>query len=134
MTLEQLKSYKSDKAEIQEITQKLNAPFGQDEFIASSVVMDYRKGYPIPRTLVGYDLTAEKISRGRWERRRSRLIARTHEVEEYIEGIKDGRTRRCFSMYFEDGWSERKIARVLHIDRSLVSKIIRSHLKITDAL
>lgn len=131
MDYKQLKDYIHERHEIRELSARLNQPLGSKEFYEHSTILDYRKGYPQPRTIAGYDTETELAARERWRRRMKRLEARTREVENYIDNIPDSRTRRCFTMYFLDGLKEAAIGKNLHIDQSMVSKIIREHLRKT---
>lgn len=128
MTLEQLKAYRSEKAEIRELGEKLRAPLGSAEFYGTSVIKDYKTGYPRPQAVSGYDLEAERAARYRWAKKKAILERRCWEVEEYIDSIPDSRTRRVFRFYFEDGRTENQIGRIMHMERSLVSKIIKKGL------
>ncbi len=125
MTLEQLKSYRHEIAEIRELTERLDRPLGSEEFFGSSVIKDYKTGYPRAQTVSGYDLTAETEARMRWRKKLAILKKRTADVEVYIDSIRDSRTRRVFRLYFEDGKTENQVGRIMHIDRSLVSRIIK---------
>ena len=55
MTKEQLEAYRSKKAEIGELTYRLNHFDDGDSMIGNDVVKDYRTGYPRPQSVVGYD-------------------------------------------------------------------------------
>lgn len=125
MTLDQLKAYRSEKAEIRELGEKLRAPLGSAEFYGTSVIKDYKTGYPRPQAVSGYDLEAERAARYRWAKKKAILERRCREVEEYIDSIPDSRTRRVFRFYFEDGLTEYQIGRIMHMERSLVSKVIK---------
>lgn len=131
MDYKQLKDYLAEKHEIRELAARLAKPLGQEEFYTHATILDYRKGYPQPRTITGYDTETEKSARQRWILRKARLEARTGEVEKYIDEISDSRTRRCFTMYFMDGFKEAAIGRKLHIDQSMVSRLIREQLRRT---
>ena len=55
MTRKQMGSYRSMKQEISEIQYAL-AHLGEgDSMLGSSVINDYRSGYPVPQTIVGVD-------------------------------------------------------------------------------
>lgn len=133
MTLDQLKAYRSEKAEIRELGEKLRAPLGSAEFYGTSIIKDYKTGYPRPQAVSGYDIEAERAARYRWAKKKAILEKRCREVEEYIDSIKDSRTRRVFRFYFEDGRTENQIGRIMHMERSLVSKIIKKWLSDGDS-
>lgn len=129
MDYKQLKDYLAEKHEIREITARLDRPFCLPEFYAHSTILDYRKGYPRPQLVSGFDTESEKAARQRWEKRLERLKVRTREVEDYIDNLPDSRTRRCFTMYFLDGVKESAIAHTMHLDQSIISRVIRAQLK-----
>lgn len=131
MDYKQLRDYLSEKHEIAELDLRLNKPLGQPEYYSHSVILDYRKGYPQPRTISGYDTETERQARTRWRRRLEKLKQRTREVEEYIDEISDSRTRRIFTMYFLDGLKEAAIGKSLHVDQALISRTIRDYIRRT---
>ena len=55
MTREQMKSYRSMKAEIQELNNKLSHIMEDDTMIGSSTILDYSSGFPVPQGVVGID-------------------------------------------------------------------------------
>ena len=121
MTKEQLDSYGSKKAEIKELEAKLRELPGSESLIGNSVVMDYRKGYPQPQSVVGYDYDLERRRREHWEKRLDGLRAEVAEVEGWIEGIPDSLTRRIFRMYYCDDMKQNKIAKRVHMSQQAVS-------------
>ena len=121
MTREKLEDYKSKKAEIQELEAKLRDLPGSESLIGNSVVMDYRKGYPQPQSVVGYDYDLERRRREHWEKRLDGLRAEVAEVEGWIEGIPDSLTRRIFRMYYCDDMKQNKIAKKVHMSQQAVS-------------
>lgn len=129
MTREKLEDYKSKKAEIQELEAKLRDLPGSESMIGNSVVLDYRRGYPQPQSVVGYDYDLEQRRRGRWENRLGILRAEVAEVEDWIEAIPDSLTRRIFRMCYCDGLKQSKVAHKLHMDQATVSRKISQFLK-----
>ena len=121
MTKEQLDSYGSKKAEIKELEAKLRELPGSESLIGNSVVMDYRKGYPQPQSVVGYDYDLERRRRENWEKRLNSLKAEVTEVEEWIEMIPDSLTRRIFRMYYCDDMKQNKIAKKVNMSQQAVS-------------
>jgi len=129
MTKERLEKYRSKKAEIPELRRKL-ADLGKgDSLIDNDVIMDYRKGYPRPQSVVGYDYEREVKLRETWEKKIERLEKECLEVELWIEEISDSLTRRIFRMKYVDGMTQQQIARKLHMDQSNISKKISKFLK-----
>jgi len=129
MTKERLEKYRSKKAELPELRRKL-ADLGKgDSLIDNDVIMDYRKGYPRPQSVVGYDYEREVKLRETWEKKIERLEKECLEVELWIEEISDSLTRRIFRMKYVDGMTQQQIARKLHMDQSNISKKISKFLK-----
>ena len=129
MTKEQLDSYGSKKAEINELEVKLRALPGSESLIGNSVILDYRRGYPQPQSVVGHDYDLEQRRRERWEERLESLRAEVVEVEDWIEAIPDSLTRRIFRMHYCEGLRQSKVARKLHMDQTTISKKISKFLK-----
>ena len=131
MDKQRLEAYRSNKAEILELTHKLATLAGSESLVGSSVILDCRKGYPQPQSVVGYDYDLEQRRRERWEARIGKLQAEVDEVEAWIEAIPDGLTRRCFRMYYVDGLSLHKVGDKLHMDRSSVGKKMNRFLQLS---
>lgn len=122
ITREQLDSYKSKKAEIQELQYKLH--YG-DSTIGNSTINDYRTGFPIPQSVIGVDWN--RIAR--YRRQIETLEAECGEVERWIENIPDSLTRRIFRMYFIDGMAQKQIGNIIHLDKSRISRKIDDFIK-----
>lgn len=131
MDKQQLEAYRSNKDEIIELQQKLRELSGSESLIDNSVILDYRKGYPQPRSIVGYDHGLEERRRERWLHRIELLQAEVDEVERWIEAIPDGVTRRIFRMIYVEGMTQRKVAKKMHMDQSGISKKISAFLKLS---
>ena len=129
MTRERLEQYRSNLLEIGELTYKLEHLREGDSLIGNDTVFDYRTGYPKPQSVVGYDYELEAKRRERYENLRAKLQAENDNIEEFVFGIPDGRTRRIFQLYFLEGLSQEKVARKVHMDRSGVGKKINGYLK-----
>ena len=129
MTKERLIEYRSNKAEIQELKYKL-AHLGEgDSLIGNDVILDYTKGYPRPQSVVGRDDKRQQALQERWTKRIVKLETECMAVEAWIEAIPDSVARRIFRMCYEDGLTQRQIARKLHMDQSNISKKISKFLK-----
>ena len=131
MTREQLEQYRSNMEEIKELTYKLEHLGEGDSLIGNDVVFDYRTGYPKPQSVVGYDYELEARRRERLENLRAKIQAECDNVEEFIFGISDGRTRRIFRLYFLEGLSQEKVARKMNMDRSSISKKITDYMQLS---
>ena len=129
MTKKKLEEYKSKKAEIKELQYKLSHLGEGDSLIGNDVIMDYRKGYPIPQSIVGYDFEKEKRLRESYEKRIQKLRAECLEVEMWIEDIPDSLIRRIFRMHYVDGMTQKEISKIIHLDRSRISRKIDDFLK-----
>ena len=129
MTRQRLEQYVSNRAEIKELTHKLHRLGEGDSLIGSSVILDYRRGYGQPQSVVGYDRELEKKRRKRYEDRIGKLRAEQDNIEDWVFGIQDGLTQRIFRLYFLDGLSQKEVARKVHLDQSCVSRKINDCLK-----
>ena len=129
MTKEKLEAYQSNKAEINELQYKLDHLGEGDSLIGNDVIMDYRKGYPRPQSVVGYDYALEKSRRERWTKRIGKLQEEVDAVEVWIEAIPDSLTRRCFRMVYVDGMTQKQVGKKINMDRSRVSRKMDDYLK-----
>lgn len=128
MTKKKLEEYKSKKAEIKELQYKLSHLGAGDNLIGNDVIMDYRKGYPIPQSVVGYDFEKEQRLRTLYEKREKKLQEECLEVEMWIEDIPDSMTRRIFRMHYIDGMTQSKISKAVHLAQSKISEKINNFL------
>lgn len=131
MTRERLEAYRSNRDEIKELKYKLDHLGEGDSLIGNDVIFDYRKGYPMPQAVVGYDYELEWKRRERYENQIAKLKVEQDRIEEWVFGIRDSRTRRIFQMYFLEGLTQEKVARKMNIERSGVSKKIDAFLKVS---
>lgn len=129
MTRERLEGYRSCREEIQELQYKLDHLGEGDSLIGNDVIMDYRDGFPRSQSVVGYDYGKYERLRKAYESRIEKLQAECAEVELWIEGIPDSLTRRIFRMYYIDGMNQKQIGRIVHLDRSRISRKIDEYLK-----
>lgn len=131
MTKEILMSYRSKKAEIRELTAIIENRYRDDSLIGNDVILDYSKSYPpIPQGVVGFDQAKYNRLQDRDRRRKEKLEKECAEIEDFIESIEDSLTRRIFRMTFIDGEKQRKVAKAVHLDRSVVSRKINNFLKV----
>lgn len=130
MTKEILMSYRSKKAEIRELTVMIENRYRDESLIGNDVILDYSKSYPpIPQGVVGFDLAKYRRLQDRDRYRKEQLEKECAEIEDFIEGIEDSLTRRIFRMTFIDGEKQKAVAKVVHLDRSRVSRKIDEYLK-----
>ena len=100
-----------------------------ESFVGNDVIMDYRSGYPVPQSVVGFDYGGYQRRKEIYQHRISRLEQDCQEAEAFVEGIQDSLTRRIVRRYFLEGKSLVRLARALHMDQSSVSKKISQALK-----
>ena len=129
MDKQRLEAYRSKMDEIKELEYDLAHLAGSEILIGNSVILDYRKGYPQPQSIVGYDHNLEERRRERWQNQLKKLQAEVDEVEAWIEAIPDSITRRCFRMYYMEGKSQAKIGRAVHASQATVSEKMSKFLK-----
>lgn len=129
MTKKKLEDYRSKKAEIKELQYKLSHLGAGDSLIGNDVIMDYRKGYPIPQSVVGYDLEREHRLKELYNRNLNKLREECLEVEIWIEDIPDSITRRIFRMCYLDGMTQEKVSKTIHLSQASISEKISNYLK-----
>lgn len=130
MTKERLKSYRSNMDEIKELNYKLDHLADGDSMIGNDVVFDYQTGFPRPRSVVGFDKEKYERQQQALQNRIYKLTQECETIEEWIEAIPDGLTRRIFRMTYIDGLTQQKVARKVHLDQSVVSKKISNFLQL----
>lgn len=128
MTRERLEAYRSNREEIKELKYKLDHLGEGDSLIGNDVIFDYRKGYPMPQAVVGYDYELGAKRRKRYKTQIAKLEAEQDGIEEWVFAIRNSQTRRIFQMYFLEGMNQEKVARKMHMDQSGVSKKIKEYL------
>lgn len=131
VTKQMLEDYRSKKEEINELRYKLEHLGEGDSMTGNDVIFDYRKGYPKPQAVVGPDW--EKMDRleKMYEKKIAKLEMECEEIESFVENIEDSMTRRIFRMYYLEGKSQKEIGKVVHMDRSYVSKKICDFFKVS---
>lgn len=122
MTKEQLESYISMKEEIKELQEKLENL--ADETTGNSVINDYRSGFPIPQSVVGVDEHCYWRLYRKYNAQIKELERQCEEIEDYIDNISDSLTRRIFRAAFIDGQKQKTIGKLVHMDRSRISRRI----------
>ena len=130
MTKEYLLTYRSKKAEIQELTHMIDDLWEGDSLVDNDVIFDYRSGYPVPQAIVGMDMDRGYRTEERYKKRIASLERECAEIEEFVESIQDSQTRRIFRMRFIEGMSQREIGRTMHLDQSRISRKIDDFFKV----
>lgn len=131
MTWERLHAYRNNQEEIRELKYKLQHLGEGDSLIRNDVVFNYRNGFPKPESVVGYNYELEAKRRRRYKDQIAKLEAEQDNIEEYVFGIRDSRTRRIFQLYFLEGLTQEQVGAQTHTERSGVSKCIGRYLKKT---
>ncbi|MCM1045622.1 MAG: hypothetical protein NC417_08940 [Candidatus Gastranaerophilales bacterium] len=117
------------KTEIAELEYAVSHLTEGDSLMGNDVIMDYRSGYPVPQSVVGFDYQKYLNLKDRYQKRIAILQKQTSEVEEFVEEIPDSLTRRIFRMKYIDKMPQAYIAKTIHMDQSSVSKKISKYLK-----
>ena len=120
MTRERMEMYQSNKEEIQELTYKL--AHLRENMVGNSVILDGRTGIPRPQAVVGVDEELLQRRRERYEKRKAALEQECEEIENYIENIADGLSRRILRMRYIDGMTQQRMARKVHMSQSAISR------------
>lgn len=129
ITKEMLQSYRSKKDEIAELDWVLRHRWQDEGLIGNDVVFDYRKGYPRPQSVIGFDYDRYDRLQDRDNAKKALLEQECAEIEEFVESIPDSLTRRIFRMSFIDGRKQKYVAKAVHLDQSRVSRRIDDYLK-----
>jgi len=129
LTKEMLQSYRSKKDEISELDWVLRHRWQDEGLIGNDVVFDYRKGYPRPQSVIGFDYDRYDRLQDRDNAKKALLEQECAEIEEFVESIPDSLTRRIFRMSFIDGRKQKYVAKAVHLDQSRVSRRIDDYLK-----
>lgn len=132
MTRERLEAYRSNNDEIKELQgklQKMGTEEGKEKLVESDTIIDYRKGYPRPQTVTGYNYSKEQRLRQRYSSRIEKLQKEQEEIEQWIFEIEDSKIQRIFRLRYLDGMRQEKIAQKVHMAQSGVSRRIDEYLK-----
>ncbi len=131
MTRERLETYQSNQDEIKELRaklQKMGAEEEREKLVESDTIIDYRKGYPRPKTVTGYNYNKEWRLRQRYYNRIEKLQHEQEEIEQWVFTIEDNRTQRIFRLRYLEGMSQEQVAQRVHISQSGVSKLLNEYL------
>lgn len=102
-----LDGYQKTKRDIHAIELEIREMETAETGQASDVILDYRKGYPVVKTITGFD---EK----RYDSLKARLVAKKREVklvEDWIAEIEEDHIRLVFRLYYLEGMSWKRIAK-----------------------
>lgn len=106
ITKKMLNDYKRLKQEIPLLELELKHMQNGDNGFGNSTVFDYRSGFPMPQSVVGFDWPLYEHRKKVIEGKKTKVKA----VEQWINGIEDGQTRCVFKMFYMDGMTWIKIA------------------------
>ncbi len=109
MTIARLKRARKLPREIACLKEELKNMIETADGIGSDTILDYRKGYGIPRSITGFDWA-------RFERRQKLLANKQRELDavaSWVEGIEDVQAQAVIRMRYIDGLNWKKIARRL---------------------
>ena len=107
MTKTRLDRFRSNlAAEIACLEEELQEMRETDKGLGNSTIMDYRKGYAQPQSVVGFDWKKYEQKQNLLERKRQEK----KEVKDWIENIEDGQTRWVFRMWYIEKMSWKRIA------------------------
>lgn len=84
------------------------------------------EGFPVVEFEKRKRLLRKKVNR--LTERENELLEMAESIEVFIDNIPISRDRRIFRAIYFEGKTQQQIARELHIDRSLVSKIISKYI------
>ncbi len=134
MTREMLSQYINLKQEIKLLENKIKEMEYREVQSVSDVVRGSSRQFPYIEHNVrvsGVDLEYERRMKRAIARKKDKLKelkVRLEEEEvyiyEYIQNQKDSRTRQVLVYSYIEGLKQNDVADIMHIDRSLVSKII----------
>lgn len=106
ITKKLLKEYRKNKQDLPLLEEELNELWMTDRGFGNSVILDYRDGFPRPRSIVGFDMDLYRRRETALKNKKEKVEA----VEKWIDAIEDGQTRCVFRMYYIDGMPWPKIA------------------------
>lgn len=129
MTKEMLQSYRSKKDEITELDWVLRHRWQDEGLIGNDVVFDYRKGYPRPQSVIGFDYDRYDRLQDRDNEKKALLEQECEEIENWVEEIPDSLTRRIFRLTFIQGRKQKEVAKAISLDRSRISRKIDEYIE-----
>lgn len=107
MTKKMLDDYRKTKREIPFLKLELREMQIDGNGLGNSVINDYRTGFPMPQSVVGFDWELYERRKKALKEKESRVAA----VEQWISSIEDGQVRYVFKMFYMEGMSWIAIAK-----------------------
>lgn len=120
VTKKLLKEYAKIKREIPLLRVELHEMNTTDSGLGNSVIQDCRRGYPSPRTVIGFDQTRYDNKRDIMEHKEQQCAA----VEQWIDAIEDTQTRTVFKMRYIEDLKWEQIARKLQFSSADYARIV----------
>lgn len=114
MTVAKLKRARNLPAEIACLEEEIRDMENTDKGLDHDTILDGRNGYPVPRTIMGFNW--EKYSRKRDILNRKRKALQ--DVADWIDAIEDDQTRLVFRLWYIDCQSWIKIARRIGVPQN----------------
>lgn len=139
MTREVLSQYINLKQEIKLLERKIVEMEYREKHCVTDVVKGSSRQFPYLEhnvRVTGIDREYEKRMLKAIEKKKLQLTALKTRLEEeeikiyeYIQNQEDSRTRQVLVYSYIEGLKQNEIAEIMHVDRSLVSKIISCCIK-----
>lgn len=120
VTRKLLKEYVKIKREIPLLRVELHEMNTTDSGLGNSVIQDCRRGYPSPRTVIGFDHERYNNKRDILEHKELQCAA----VEQWIGAIEDTQTRAVFKMRYIENLKWEKIAKKMHLSSADYARIV----------
>lgn len=88
---------------------------------------DYRTGKGIPKSVVGFVFDEREIHarEQKIKLRLKQLESVINNAEEEIDGVEDPELRSILRLYYIEGETQENIGKILHVERSSVSKKLK---------
>jgi DNA-directed RNA polymerase specialized sigma subunit len=139
LTKEELSEYTEQKKEIKLLEDKIKELNQREAYYSNDVVKGSSKHFPYtehPVKIYGYDSEYEdkvvkSINRKQIRLRNLKIMCEeeAEKIFEFINAQKESRARQVLTYAFIDGKKQKDIAKIMHVDQSLVSLIITNAVK-----
>lgn len=134
MDIEALRELKYLKKELIKLNKQIEKLQSRDIPVVAGKVKGSSKDFPYievrTSVLMEEPETADAVNKllKIKNERRQQVNKKIIETERFIQDIPDSLTRQIFELCFLEGKQQKDVAKILHIDRSYVSKKITSYL------
>jgi DNA-directed RNA polymerase specialized sigma subunit len=136
MTEKELRQYRSILKEIDDLDSRIDQLYSREIEAISGKVKGSSKYFPYTevRTSVLMNNPTEIAARDRLivtrKAKREQLQQTLLEIETFVNEIEDSELRLTFKYIFIDGMRQREVAKILNVERSTVSKRVKTYLNI----